>query len=183
MIKSLKSFFQRGTCQKNNPHRLEEKFSNEKKDPGSFRAILFLDIDGVLHTFEEMYIGEVLNPKRIKMLTKWVAKNDIGIVISSTWREGHSLASLREQLGGLGPYVVDTTGSIHPDRGLEIHQWLTDNEWTQSYVIFDDTDYGISSRHGEKFIKVDRRFALEQKHLDAGEGALFFSRLKQSKTA
>lgn len=130
------------------------------------QKVLFLDIDGVLHTFEDQYMGETLLEKHVSILLDWVRVNEISVVVSSTWREDYSLPRLREVLGELGQYVTDVTGSFELTRGEEITTWLEKHPEVEQYVIFDDTDYALSSLHPEQFIKIDRRFALQPHHLE-----------------
>mgnify|MGYP001544465607 FL=1 len=89
---------------------------------------LFLDIDGVLHPS---------TPPRdlryIKNLAPTVARLELKVVVSSTWREAYSLTELTKLLGDLGHFVVGKTPTWNPPNGdlpaigvrhREIEAWL-----------------------------------------------------------
>ena len=107
---------------------------------------LFLDFDGVLHTD--------VPPRDLRYarhLLPIVARLELKIVVSSTWREVYALAELARQLGELGRFVVGKTpvwsalDEDAPDVGVrqrEIEAWLEkkglhDAHWV---ALDDDAD-------------------------------------------
>jgi len=147
------------------------------------KNVVFLDIDGVLNSSKfyiarnageitfpappesehpvfgyERYIQE-LDQKAIDLLRDFVERNDLDIVISSTWRffgcthprgiEGY-LQPLFSSYGWENPPIIGHTemdldpgkyGSperMSVERGEEIHDWIMENEFSGKYVILDD---------------------------------------------
>lgn len=129
--------------------------------------IIFLDIDGVLNSdaFEARCMAEAAWPPQsidthsVKVLQKIVDEvggDNVGIVISSSWRLLYRLSEIRGYLRnyGLTASVIGRTPSlpsrfeykmesIQTTRGHEIHHWLWRN-WNLSnveqFVILDDCE-------------------------------------------
>lgn len=102
---------------------------------------LFLDFDGVLHTSEP--------PRDLrfaKHLAPIVAKLELKVVISSTWREVYSLQAMVEKLGDLGKHVVGKTPIWSTDelpeiggRQVEIEAWLKKSSLAEAaWIALDD---------------------------------------------
>ena len=135
------------------------------------RKILFLDIDGVLNSFDNsnsrslLYklsddnksrdeFGRLFDERCVRWLTYIVEMTDCKIVISSTWRKS-GLIVMKEmwEKRKLPGEVIDITplepneklinlyGEYDVDRGYEIQEWLDKNKWN-SYCIVDDY-YGM----------------------------------------
>lgn len=141
---------------------------------------LFLDIDGVLNQFgsKELY----LDKRALKLLTDFVKKNNVKIVLSSSWRIAKNTTYIVGS--GINPYelikttlqqygveIFDVTG-ILKTRGDEIDTWLmtkTNREF--KYVILDDLDdfYTFQKPY---FVKVDGRVGLSQKDINKMEKIL-----------
>lgn len=134
------------------------------------KRYLFLDIDGVLNSAQSaiMYAREWNNkgrPQGRSLLSKnnWefcpiAVSNlqfifekipDLKVVISSTWRYGETLQYFKDMFKTLNlpeDSVISMTPRLNgPPRGLEIQQWLDENEFQYSlmdpeyeFVIVDD---------------------------------------------
>lgn len=92
------------------------------------RKIIFLDIDGVLNTQETLrkshngIIG--IDPYKVLLLDRIVQATGAEVVLSSSWRKGH----FEELQKGLAVPLLDRTGNCCSGiRGVEIHNWLTEN--------------------------------------------------------
>ena len=119
----------------------------------SVKQIIFLDIDGVLWTgggdpegfnFDAFTVRCVTNLNKILS-----ACPDVSIVISSSWRQVHSLEWLKDHFEneGIDPArVIDVTPSLkrhldqYPQRGDEIQAWLDNHPEVEKFVIFDDDE-------------------------------------------
>jgi hypothetical protein len=120
------------------------------------KPIIFLDIDGVLATPRSIH-GSRGNwkfagaerypygfaPDAVANLNALTDRTKAQIVVSSTWRRGHSVAGLRAILKaeGVQGIVLDKTPYL-PDaaRGEEIQWWLDNSHRYdgQPFVILDD---------------------------------------------
>ena len=94
--------------------------------------VIFLDVDGVLNSDE--YFDKIRNLdiqgiqreidiEKIKLLKKAIDETGAKVVLCSSWRY---------------TIYVDTTPFLENKRGLEIKQWLSDNENVEDFVILDD---------------------------------------------
>lgn len=102
--------------------------------------ILFLDFDGVLHSA----LGDSAGPAfcHASMLAEALATlPDVRIVVTSSYREHHTLDHMRYLLGPLGKYVVGQTPVKNGQhvREIEIKNWLAEHPHPVSaYVVLDD---------------------------------------------
>jgi hypothetical protein len=103
--------------------------------------VIFLDIDGVLAPIRRWDRYEDLDPACIRILNEIVARGSAGVVVSSTWRYGKTVAELQEILDaqGFAGRVLDKTPTGPPGahRGDEIAAWLAEHD-VDGYVIIDD---------------------------------------------
>ena len=120
------------------------------------KPIIFLDFDGVVET---IYWGkdkdgswsynihkygrdELNNKQAIGCLNELYSKVPYDIVVSSTWRIGMTLQQLQTLItkSGFNPKikVIGMTPILHQQRGLEIQQWIDDNNFKDKFVIIDD---------------------------------------------
>ncbi len=108
--------------------------------------VIFLDVDGVLNSDE--YFDKIRNLdiqgiereidiEKIKLLKKAIDETGAKVVLCSSWRYTTNAQHLKELLSNYGIYV-DTTPFLENKRGLEIKQWLSDNENVEDFVILDD---------------------------------------------
>lgn len=124
--------------------------------------VLFLDIDGVLNSVKFMQkvvrrslIADetTIDKAACELLQSFIAKHsDLVVVISSSWRQFHSLDQLKEILQGYGidsSKIVGQTPVIpNTIRGEEIKSWLrtqflkSNFPVTSIVILDDDTDMG-----------------------------------------
>lgn len=120
--------------------------------------VIFLDVDGVLNSDE--YFDKIRNLniegieceidiEKIRLLKKAIDETGAKVVLSSSWRYTRNAQLLKELLWNYG-ICVDTTPFLQNERGLEIKQWLLDNENVEDFVILDDE---IFDSYDEKLIK------------------------------
>lgn len=144
--------------------------------------VIFLDFDGVLNSLQsfkmweykkdqskwetEMYAGwkgsmrEYLAmefcPICFSNMEELVRRNpDVKIVISSSWRQGETVESLKQILFPsklISEAVIDVTESFSKIRGEEIQKWLNEHPEVTKYVIVDDDSEMLDSQK-ENFVK------------------------------
>ena len=105
------------------------------------RGVIFLDFDGVLAPIRRWDRYGDLDKACIQVLNEIVAGGGADVVVSSTWRDGKTVAELQEMLEaeGFTGCVLDKTppGGPGSDRGDEIAAWLAEHT-VGAYVIIDD---------------------------------------------
>ena len=114
--------------------------------------VIFLDFDGVLNSEasfrheirrKNSRVSDTLSVVACSNL-QYILEQDsaVKIVISSSWRNMHSLQQLRDILsayGITGTAVIGKTPSVlSGDRGHEINLWLADNPNVTKFVVIDD---------------------------------------------
>lgn len=135
--------------------------------------LIFLDIDGVLNSREHLEFrgtpeGRVLRKKLmdkhkgitgielvmldhalVKRFFRFVVSSGCKVVISSTWREGHTSSHFETLFALCGAELpVGTIIGLTPmleelnenRRGNEINQWIVENNYSGKYVVLDDGD-------------------------------------------
>lgn len=115
--------------------------------------VLFLDIDGVLNTAASLAEGVHLLPEKCLLIRRVCEQvPDVQIVISSTWRGGIHIKSMKEMLWRCGiprdriiAYTPHTTSGF---RGDEINEWILSHlkaqpacEYVKYVIIDDDSDF------------------------------------------
>jgi len=123
-------------------------------------AVLFLDFDGVLHPVG----GGSSQFTRLPLLEALLREPGLAhvrIVISSTWRDMHSLKrlqqffspDLRERVIGVTP-VPDEYSSDH-ERYEEIRAWLDENGEVAAWAALDDDVDGFPPHRRERVVFTD----------------------------
>lgn len=145
----------------------------------SKHLVLFLDIDGVLNSskfFESqdrnskhgiVLVSSQIDVNAIDLLNKLIEKTNANIVISSTWRLGHTIYNMQNTFRAHGFKYPDNIIGCTPDlpgktRGAEIVRWLSKVP-VDSFVVFDDDEdmKGIE----DHFIKTDFENGLQEEHI------------------
>jgi hypothetical protein len=124
--------------------------------------LIFLDIDGVMNNQTEAKKSKFhesleFAPSCVRNLKRIISETDAKIVISSSWRRGETVESMKERIFvyyGLDEYVIGITPHYHETiRGLEIADYLAHkyNEVIEGFVILDDDiDMGSLMKHHVK---------------------------------
>jgi hypothetical protein len=145
--------------------------------------VIFLDVDGVLNSFDTMNTDNSLEMGLIRNLAKIVSATDAKIILTSTWRL--STEALRELMDTLMWYdltisgytqeganmrnfentpfedVVPTkkytrSGTYTYDRGAEIAMWMLQHDFdVEKFVILDDEDEDIKNWFPNNLVKTD----------------------------
>ena len=120
------------------------------------RPIIFLDFDGVVETIywdkkedgsftlnsHKLGHNELNNKQAIGWLNELYSHIPYDVVISSTWRISMSLEQLQDLLinSGFNPNikVIGITPILHQQRGLEIQEWIDENNFNGKFIIIDD---------------------------------------------
>lgn len=116
------------------------------------RTVVFLDIDGVLNDAQPVASlpttqrgwAELLDEERVALLNRIVDQTDAEVVVSSSWRQVHSLDELQEllEMAGFTGTLSDETPVLARARGEQIQAWLADHRGEVSnYVALDDSPH------------------------------------------
>ena len=109
--------------------------------------VIFLDIDGVLNSDAYMKkqldnssegIKSEIDPATLILLKKAVDTTGAKIILSSSWRIIRKYNELEKFLMKFGISLSGKTPYIDGKRGLEIKQYLSENENIEQYLILDD---------------------------------------------
>jgi hypothetical protein len=136
---------------------------------GGNMKVIFLDIDGVLNSFDYMHganavwhesdhdydiirdkYGQKFDPRCVLWLEWIVKKTGAKIVISSSWRMSglrvmQDMWDLRNLPGEVIDITPDAVNAMDESRGREIQLWLDKNE-VDTYCIIDDDSDMLSSQ-------------------------------------
>lgn len=132
--------------------------------------VLFLDIDGVLNSMDNMYamtalwkkdkeekprddFSHLFDERCVRWLDYIIRRTECKIVISSTWRRsGVERMKQMWEMRGLPGEVIDITPSYADkkiieqhlcegaDRGYEIQQWIEEHRPDRYCIVDDDSD-------------------------------------------
>ncbi len=115
--------------------------------------VLFLDFDGVLNS--DLYVrahpsgGVVIDPSRLELLSRIVARTGARIVLTTSWRDHWDPAPERRDavgeeivriFGTAGLAVFGKTPRLG-DREKEIAAWLGEHPETEAFAVLDDRPY------------------------------------------
>lgn len=151
-------------------------------------VIIFLDVDGVLNSVDQLEESKRLRgmaPKHVAELARILRETDARIVVSSVWRfevgfDGRTKLGTRfgDELAEKGDdgelirrRIIGRTGDLWgkaPDkrnvRGFEIATWREEHEHTGPFVIIDDdSDMGPLKPH---LVKTDNHYGLTAERAD-----------------
>lgn len=120
------------------------------------KPIIFLDFDGVVETIywekdendtwsfniHKSNRSELNNKQAIGWLNQLYKECPYDVVVSSTWRIGMDIEELQKLLlvSGFNKdiKIIGTTPILHLPRGLEIQQWIDENNFKGKFIIIDD---------------------------------------------
>ncbi len=114
--------------------------------PASPLRVLFLDFDGVLHPFGPKAGTGMLGPRAVhetgefcwmpELVNALQGREDVGLVVHSSWRDIQTEAELANLLAGTGvPFLGATPRG---DRAESILKWLTAHPAVTDFCILDD---------------------------------------------
>jgi len=115
--------------------------STHKKD--RLDAVIFLDVDGVLHSVQATRQDQLFRQDKMNLLRTLVEKTGASICLSSAWRLNHqTMTIVNQQLvrHGLLP-VIGKTGDYGPRgrRSEEILSWVQSHQ-PNVWIAIDDLD-------------------------------------------
>ena len=145
------------------------------------KKYLFLDIDGVLNSFNDYNMSGksflenlhklsfVLSNNQIKILNTIVKEYNPIIILSSYWRTRYSLEELNnifKKNGFIGEIsdVTNETGEEHKDRWKQIKSYIDEHK-IKDYIILDDEDITRKKEKINNFIRTDSYEGLTKNHL------------------
>jgi len=104
--------------------------------------VLFLDIDGVLNSYQNPGGLYAMSRSKLRLLSFVIKTTGAEIVLSSTWRKRpDSYQRAKTKLGYRGLRILDKTPDylgIRTCRGDEIQFWLKEHPSVKTYAIVDD---------------------------------------------
>ncbi len=148
--------------------------------------VIFLDIDGVLNSYDwrlknrEENDGEIkcLDEKPIEILSRIVKVSGAKIVLSSSWRTKDPndvyIKILNQKFEKFSISILDSTGrrkNKYP-RGWEIRDWIKNNRNKyniESFVVIDDDSQGIVNHKKTLlpyYVKTSFKDGLKEEHVD-----------------
>jgi len=134
--------------------------------------IIFLDVDGVLHSVRVTRQEQLFNAQKMALLRKLLRDTDSQIVLSSAWRR--TGATLRMCYAMLQKHGIQTPIDVTPDFGMcgkrsnEILTWVDRFQITK-WVAIDDLDLltGAPRLQGH-FLKCNPLIGLTNELIDEG---------------
>lgn len=148
----------------------------------SYPKYLFLDIDGVMNSFDDYKmtneefmkqlnkISFKLNPKHVKILNNVVEKYNPKIILSSYWRTRFSLEKIndlfkKEDFKGQISDITDDQGKEHDNRWNQIKRYIDKND-VKNYIILDDEHITKNETVVPNFVKTNSYVGLTKKSLE-----------------
>ena len=142
---------------------------------------IFLDIDGVMNSFDDYNIDGkefkenihnltfLLSKRQISLLNNIVEKYHPKIILSSYWRNRYSLKDIQnkfEKAGFKGKIngITPSFGGEHEDRWQQIEHYIQDNDVSE-YIILDDSPLDRKNTKIPNWIRTDSYHGLDLKHL------------------
>lgn len=116
--------------------------------------IIFLDIDGVLtrprNPVSRTHFGFTFDDGSVSVLKDILKRSDAKIVVTSIWKLGKDLDSLKEifEHYGLDTYIYDKIpdSKFYIEREIEIKDYLKSHD-VDSFIILDNMDLGTLNDH------------------------------------
>ena len=138
--------------------------------------IIFLDIDGVISTFEKAWRLDI---NKLELLSKIIEETGAKTVISSSWRVGcNTIEDMKNRLSSFRlddsdefqvflNSIVGLTQSGSQNgvlRGNEIQDWIDNHDNIESYVILDD-DSDMLEKQLFNFVQTDTYEGLTEREV------------------
>ena len=156
-----------------NKYKITIKHNPKKK-------YLFLDIDGVLNSFDDYKmsgksflknlnnISFILSGKQINLLNQIVEKYNPTIILSSYWRTRYSLDEINKlfrERGFIGEITdkTDEIGEEHKQRWNQIKRYIKEHD-VKNFIILDDEKIS-ENETCPNFIKTNSYKGLKKNHL------------------
>ena len=137
--------------------------------------IIFLDVDGVLNSEQDLFSWTIESDKHLILLGCIVRRTNAKIVASSSWRNCGLLDTLKKRLNDFSMSIYGKTKDIG-ERGLEIKEWLDNHNGIESFVILDDEDFDIKSYFPDNFVQTSMKIGLQKE--DAEKCIAILSNIK-----
>ena len=142
---------------------------------------LFLDIDGVLNSFDDYKVSDkeflenienttfILSDRQISLLNNIVDKYHPKIFLSSYWRNRYPLTVIQKKFNAVGfkgkiSGITPSFGGEHEDRWEQINHYINDNDVSE-YIILDDSPLDRKKTKYPCWIKTDSYHGLDNIHL------------------
>jgi len=139
-----------------------------KKQLMDLRAVLFLDVDGVLHSNRIRHVRQYFSPVCMELLAEVVQATGCVIVLSTSWRleaGPRRTVSMKLREAGLQPPVSRTPSIAQFKRGTEILRWV-DQYKPQAWVALDDwpllLETAVTKRLEGHFVQTRAQHGLQQ---------------------
>jgi len=137
------------------------RYNQESASPDT---VIFLDIDGVLHS---LYGNDIFRESCCTLLQFIVRATGASIVLSSTWRTEEAKVDMINQMlreRGILP-AVGRTKDMGTHREVEICEWLDRNPQVLRWIVIDDQDLigrctDSAVRMRGHFVRTDSSFGL-----------------------
>ena len=126
-------------------------------------AVLFLDVDGVLHAPNPRHAIQLFQAKCMGLLKEVCDRTGCKIVLSTSWRlqeeaRTHLAAKLAQY--GCPPFVSRTPSIAQFQRPREILAWVAKHQ-PKRWVAVDDWPLHEDTRMHGKFVQTRNRYGLE----------------------
>lgn len=140
------------------------------------RKVIFLDIDGVINSGNNMEINARLkrteetmyfDPVCMKLLKELVEDTGADLILSSDWRfpdeQTKSICHLQNLMKRLADYEIGLAGQTGKAliwRNDEINEWLQAHPEVESYVILDDVNDNFEGENLKRLVLTDEVIGL-----------------------
>merc|ERR1719253_445473 len=146
----------------------QQRFNMEQQRSSSLEnldAVLFLDVDGVLHSVQVHHPRQQFDRRCMNLLCEVVNKSNASIVLSTAWRadpEARRIVSEKLQEYNLPQYVSKTPQIAMFRRTREILAWVRKYK-PATWVAIDDLPLLEESDEMQgHFVQTRARFGLQQ---------------------
>jgi hypothetical protein len=110
---------------------------------GKSVKVIFLDIDGVLVTPEEIALPRVNehsrhNKRCVELLNRITNETGARIVVSSSWKSFTNIKEILNDDFGVTGLVMGVTDGYAGSRGMQIRAWM-ERHTVRSFIFIDDS--------------------------------------------